>query len=98
MVSWQKATACWHHNLLTLRSRTRLLTPQPKGWPGTQNVTLSTPINMITFALALLLVFKTNASYSRWWEGRVVWGQLVNFGRNLPRLVRDRLVRDRPAA
>ncbi|GFH12322.1 uncharacterized protein HaLaN_07981 [Haematococcus lacustris] len=42
---------------------------------------------MLTFALSLLLVFKTNSSYARWWEGRVVWGQVVNFGRNLPRLM-----------
>lgn len=31
---------------------------------------------MITFALSLLLVFKTNSSYSRWWEGRIIWGQV----------------------
>ncbi|EFJ42233.1 hypothetical protein VOLCADRAFT_97657 [Volvox carteri f. nagariensis] len=46
---------------------------------------LSTPFTMITFALSLLLVFKTNSSYSRWWEGRIIWGQVVNFGRNYAR-------------
>ncbi|GIL73889.1 hypothetical protein Vretimale_5022 [Volvox reticuliferus] len=49
------------------------------------NSHLATPFSMITFALSLLLVFKTNSSYSRWWEGRIIWGQIVNFGRNYAR-------------
>jgi ion channel-forming bestrophin family protein len=31
----------------------------------------------------LLLVFRTNSAYDRWWEGRRLWGQLVNESRNL---------------
>jgi putative membrane protein len=33
--------------------------------------------------LGLLLVFRTNSAYERWWEGRKLWGQLVNDTRNL---------------
>ncbi len=33
--------------------------------------------------LGTLLVFRTNTSYDRWWEGRKLWGQLVNDTRNL---------------
>lgn len=33
--------------------------------------------------LGLLLVFRTNSAYDRWWEGRKLWGQLVNDSRNL---------------
>src|SRR5688572_14427734 len=33
--------------------------------------------------LGLLLAFRTNTSYDRWWEGRKLWGQLVNDTRNL---------------
>lgn len=29
-----------------------------------------------------LLVFRTNAAYARWWEGRTLWGALVNTSRN----------------
>jgi|APLak6261675434_1056106.scaffolds.fasta_scaffold01843_3 putative membrane protein len=36
-------------------------------------------------ALALLLVFRTNQSYDRWWEGRKLWGGMVNTCRNLAR-------------
>lgn len=33
--------------------------------------------------LGWLLVFRTNTSYDRWWEGRKAWGQLINDSRNL---------------
>ena len=26
-------------------------------------------------------------SFARWWEGRIIWGQIVNFARNYSRLV-----------
>jgi putative membrane protein len=35
--------------------------------------------------LGLLLVFRTNSSYDRFWEGRRLWGGLVNASRNLVR-------------
>ncbi|HHT9952159.1 TPA: bestrophin family protein [Legionella pneumophila] len=33
--------------------------------------------------LGLLLVFRSNRAYERWWEARTLWGQLVNASRNL---------------
>lgn len=36
-------------------------------------------------ALGLLLVFRTNTSYDRFWEGRRMWGSIVNESRNLAR-------------
>ena len=33
--------------------------------------------------MSLLMVYRTNGAYDRWWEGRKVWGQLVNECRNL---------------
>jgi putative membrane protein len=33
--------------------------------------------------LAMLLSFRNNTAYDRWWEGRKLWGQLVNDSRNL---------------
>lgn len=38
---------------------------------------------VIGFVLSLLLVFRTNTAYDRWWEGRKIWGKLVNDSRNL---------------
>ena len=38
---------------------------------------------MLGFVISLLLVFRTNTAYDRWWEGRRMWGALVNNSRNL---------------
>ena len=38
---------------------------------------------MLGFVISLLLVFRTNTAYDRWWEGRKMWGSLVNNSRNL---------------
>jgi ion channel-forming bestrophin family protein len=37
---------------------------------------LLTPFSMLTFAVALLLVFRTNSSYGRWWEARTIWAKV----------------------
>ncbi|MFY0481302.1 bestrophin family protein [Flavobacterium sp. PLA-1-15] len=37
---------------------------------------------MLGFVISLLLVFRTNTAYDRWWEGRRLWGSLVNNSRN----------------
>ena len=39
--------------------------------------------SMLGFVISLLLVFRTNTAYDRWWEGRKLWGALVNNSRNL---------------
>ncbi|HTQ41282.1 MAG TPA: bestrophin family ion channel [Polyangiaceae bacterium] len=41
------------------------------------------PIEVSGAALALLLVLRTNAGYERWWEGRKLWGGIVNQSRNV---------------
>lgn len=49
-------------------------------------VSASTVIHsLVGTALGLLLVFRTNASYDRFWEGRKLWGGIVNETRNLLR-------------
>ena len=39
--------------------------------------------SLLGFAISMLLVFRTNTAYDRWWEGRKLWGSLVNNSRNL---------------
>lgn len=39
--------------------------------------------SLVGLVLSVLLVFRTNAAYDRWWEGRKLWGALVNSSRNL---------------
>jgi ion channel-forming bestrophin family protein len=40
-----------------------------------------------SIVLGLLLVFRTNTAYERFWEGRKAWGSVVNNIRNLSRLI-----------
>ena len=40
-----------------------------------------------SIVLGLLLVFRTNTAYERFWEGRKLWGTLVNNVRNLARQI-----------
>ncbi|MBD3581145.1 bestrophin family protein [Flavobacterium selenitireducens] len=44
---------------------------------------INTMHSMLGFVISLLLVFRTNTAYDRWWEGRKHWGSLVNNSRNL---------------
>jgi len=44
---------------------------------------LSIVHGLLGFVISLLLVFRTNTAYDRWWEGRRQWGSLVNNCRNL---------------
>jgi putative membrane protein len=39
--------------------------------------------SLMGFAISMLLVFRTNTAYDRWWEARKLWGQLVNVSRNV---------------
>jgi putative membrane protein len=40
-------------------------------------------VTVLGGVLSLLLVLRSNSAYERWWEGRKLWGQLVNDSRNL---------------
>lgn len=39
--------------------------------------------SLLGILLGLFLVLRTNTAYDRWWEGRKLWGKLVNDCRNL---------------
>ncbi|MDQ2842050.1 MAG: hypothetical protein M3Y72_13610 [Acidobacteriota bacterium] len=42
-------------------------------------------ISVLGAALGILLAFRTNSAYSRWWEARTLWGAMVNSSRSLAR-------------
>ncbi len=51
---------------------------------------IHTPVPTLTifhqisgFIISLVLVFRINTAYDRWWEGRKLWGSLLNNSRNL---------------
>lgn len=57
----------------------------PKYLPGFRLSVPTTVHSLVGMALGLLLVFRTNSSYDRFWEGRKLWGGMVNECRNLAR-------------
>jgi len=53
---------------------------------GLPHTTLSAlPFTLVGFVLGVFLGFRTNTSYDRFWEGRRLWGQLVNESRTFAR-------------
>ena len=46
---------------------------------------------LLGFVISLLLVFRTNTAYDRWWEGRRQWGLLLNDLRRIVRQFIDQL-------
>ncbi|MGB7440487.1 MAG: bestrophin family ion channel [Coleofasciculaceae cyanobacterium] len=61
----------------------------PVSWPIDSGVVPS-------IVLGLLLVFRTNTAYERFWEGRKVWGVLVNTVRNLARQLWGAIAENQP--
>jgi len=41
------------------------------------------PLAVVGGALGIFVSFRTNSAYARWWEGRQLWGRLVNASRHL---------------
>lgn len=50
------------------------------------NIPIAVP-TIIGTIISLLLAFKSNQAYDRWWEARIVWGAIVNDSRTLLRQV-----------
>lgn len=45
------------------------------------------PLALYGSAIGIVVGFRNNSAYSRWWEARTIWGQIVNNSRNLARQV-----------
>ncbi|PIF34067.1 putative membrane protein [Flavobacterium sp. 9] len=53
-----------------------------------RSVAVEIPIaipTMVGTIISLLLAFKSNQAYDRWWEARIIWGSIVNESRTLVR-------------
>lgn len=50
---------------------------------SSMEMNLGSLFSLIAVVLSIILVFRTNSAYDRWWEGRKQWGALVNHCRNL---------------
>jgi putative membrane protein len=52
-------------------------------WVGSKNV----PLALYGSAIGIIVGFRNNSAYARWWEARGLWGQIVNNSRSLARQV-----------
>ncbi|MEH1836159.1 MAG: bestrophin family ion channel [Nostoc sp.] len=63
------------------------------------NSILTNAVLSFNIGFTLLLVFRTNTAHDRFWEGRQLWGSLVNTSRNLTRgiwiIVKEKTPQDR---
>jgi putative membrane protein len=50
------------------------------------------PFSLIGLALSIFLGFRNNAAYDRYWEGRILWGGMVNIARSFTRQVTTLIV------
>nr|WP_315035651.1 bestrophin family ion channel [uncultured Chryseobacterium sp.] len=90
---WFKMLFVWHGSVLPgLLPRLFLLFILSLGIVYLRGVIFSfkiplnpAPLTLFGFVLALFLGFRNNASYERFWEGRKLWGALLNTARSLTR-------------
>jgi putative membrane protein len=52
-------------------------------WVGSRNV----PLALYGSAIGIIVGFRNNSAYARWWEARTLWGSIVNNSRSLARQV-----------
>ena len=54
------------------------------------------PFTLIGLPLAIFLGFRNNTAYSRYWEGRKLWGEIVIYARTLSRQCQSLIEADHP--
>ncbi len=52
-------------------------------WVGSKSI----PLALYGSAIGIIVSFRNNSAYGRWWEARGLWGQIVNNSRSLARQV-----------
>lgn len=52
-------------------------------WVGSKSV----PLALYGSAIGIIVGFRNNSAYARWWEARTLWGSIVNNSRSLARQV-----------
>lgn len=55
------------------------------------------PLAVLGSAIGLIVAFRNNSIYGRWWEARTIWGGIVNNSRSWARQVLSTLAPQKPA-
>ncbi len=61
-------------------------------WVGSRHI----PLALYGSAIGVIVGFRNNSSYGRWWEARGLWGQIVNNSRSVGRQVVSTIRSSRP--
>lgn len=93
--TWWRQLAVWHGTaleriwprLLLVMAVSSLLTITHVLWGVSIAVLTPLPFTLVSVAIGIFLGFRNNASYDRFWEGRKLWGELVNAARTWARQV-----------
>ena len=80
LLRWQQSKVLWYtglSSLVFLGYKLHFLS----GLPELFRVP-STPVSVLGAAIGIFAAFRTNSAYDRWWEGRKLWGRLINTSRH----------------
>ncbi|MFT4013504.1 MAG: bestrophin family ion channel [Paracoccus sp. (in: a-proteobacteria)] len=71
--------------LLGVAVLSALVVAMRRGQPQLVPAMGSQPFALLGIALSVFLSFRNNACYDRWWEGRRLWGQIIQTARDIAR-------------
>jgi len=87
MVTYQPSIAgilVWQWRSALLFTAAGLLAQCAHQYARWTHLTIPTlPVSIVGAAIGIFASFRTNAAYARWWEGRQLWGRLINASRTL---------------
>lgn len=69
--------------LLTYDTLVTILFISGSNWVSVDNL----PLSLLGSVIALIVAFRNNTAYDRWWEARGLWGQVVNNSRSFSRSI-----------
>jgi putative membrane protein len=74
----------WQWRMVLLFLSTSCAVAATKQWAPQYLVMLPPlPLTVVGSAIGIFVSFRTNSAYQRWWEGRQLWGRLINTSRHL---------------
>lgn len=93
--TWWRQLWVWHGTaleriwarLVLVTVASTLLTLMQTEWGVSVVVLTPLPFTLVSVAIGIFLGFRNSASYDRFWEGRKLWGELVNAARTWARQV-----------
>ncbi|HZN12479.1 MAG TPA: bestrophin family ion channel [Blastocatellia bacterium] len=84
---WRRVLRAHRRRLVGIFLLSLLVTVLYTRFGMTQLAITTVPLTIVGVALSILLGFRNNEAYNRYWEARTLWGGLVNSSRTFARLV-----------